>query len=95
MAQEVGSILYFFMHHFNVSPTKNVFPSFQMISTMANKVTDLNNVKIMKEFLLGACYTAVSRHITSDSMDVLRSLPLTIVHSGSVNENVSQCYVLY
>lgn len=56
---------------------------------MANKVTDLNNVKIMKEFLIGACYAAVSRYITSDSMDLLRSLPLTTVHSGRINENVS------
>lgn len=61
---------------------------------MANKVTDLSNVKIMKEFLIGASYAAVSRHITSDSMDVLRSLPLTTVHSGSIHENVSKFLAL-
>lgn len=95
MTQEVsGTLISQYLYHSNIEYGRYLpfclFSPIQMISTMAHKVADLNNVKVMKEFLIGACYAAVSRHISSDSMDLLRSLPLTTVHSGSMNENVSK-----
>ena len=57
---------------------------FQLVSVIAEKLTDINSSKLLKEILVGACYSSVNKHISSDASDLLRLLPMTTIHSGSL-----------
>lgn len=38
----------------------------------------------MKEILVGGCYASMSRHLSSDVVDLLRLLPLTTTYLGTL-----------
>lgn len=56
------------------------------MASIAENLTDINTSKYLKEILVGACYASVNRHISSDASDLLRLLPLTTIHVGSLND---------
>ncbi|XKL59454.1 hypothetical protein PGB90_000470 [Kerria lacca] len=79
------SILHYILMHLNDMEMIK-----EIVLTFAENITDVNNVQLIQEILVGSCYVSVSRHISSDAMDMLRLLPLTTTHSGSIiNEKVN------
>lgn len=58
----------------------------QIVSKFGEKLNDIHLVKYLKEILVAGCYASVNRYVSADSSDLLKLLPLTTVHSGSVDE---------
>ncbi|XP_065226070.1 protein pigeon isoform X2 [Planococcus citri] len=83
------SILHFILVHLNDTEFIN-----ELVSVIAEKLTDINSSKLLKEILVGACYASVSKHISNDASDLLRLLPMTTIHSGSLIDERVNNYTL-